>query len=84
MCVAWEGMTTSTYEKGLPRERFRYDADIRQARFFVLTDIDRIWSLGQPNVQSIFNDKNLSGWRPVFQSGTCLILAPPYRPIEGR
>ena len=77
MCVAWEGMATSTYEKGLPRERFRYDADIRQARFFVLTDIDRIWSLGQPNVQTIFNDHNLSGWRPVFQSGTCLILAPP-------
>lgn len=84
MCVVWEGMTTSTYEKGLPRERFRYDADIRQARFLVLTDIDRIWSLGQPNVQSIFNEKNLSGWRPVFQSGTCLILAPPNISVEGR
>jgi hypothetical protein len=84
MCVAWEGMTTSTYEKGLPRERFRYDADIRQARFFVLTDIDRIWTLGQPNVQSIFNEKNLSGWQPVFQSGTCVILAPPFAQIEGR
>lgn len=77
MCVAWEGLATFTYEHGLPKERFRYSADIRKAKFFVLTDIDRIWTLTQPNVNAVVNERNLSGWQPVYQSGTCLILAPP-------
>lgn len=77
MSVAWEGMTTCTYEKGLARERFRYNASIREARYFVLTDIDRIWTLGQPNVHLLFNEQTLSSWRPVFQSGSVLILARP-------
>ena len=77
MCVAWNGLSTFTYEKGLPRERFRYDADIRRARYFVLTDIDRIWTLGQPNVQTIFNETSLSKWTPVFQSGSCVIFRSP-------
>ena len=77
MSVAWEGMTTFTYEKGLPRERFRYSADVREAKYFVLTDIDRVWTLGQPNVSVLFNEQTLSAWRPVFQSGGVLILARP-------
>jgi len=77
MSVAWEGMTTFTYEKGLSRERFRYPADVREAKYFVLTDIDRIWTLGQPNVSALFNEQTLSVWRPVFQSGSVLVLARP-------
>lgn len=77
MCVAWDGLSTFTYEKGLPRDRFRYDADVRRARYFVLTDIDRIWTLGQPNVQTIFNEATLSKWTPVFQSGSCLVFRSP-------
>ncbi|NBS50039.1 MAG: hypothetical protein EBS97_05445 [Verrucomicrobia bacterium] len=77
MSVAWEGLPTFTYEHGLAKNRFRYSADIRSAKFLVLTDIDRIWTLGQPNVQAVINDRTLSGWQPVFQSGTCLVLAPP-------
>lgn len=77
MCVAWDGLPTFTYEKGLPRERFRYPADARKARYFVLTDIDRIWTLGQPNVAVLFNEQTLSGYVPVYQSGTCLILQSP-------
>jgi len=77
MSVAWEGLTTFTYEKGLSRERFRYSADAREAKYFVLTDIDRIWTLGQPNVSVLFNEQTLSAWRPVFQSGGVLVLAQP-------
>jgi len=77
MSVAWAGMTTFTYEKGLPRERFRYPADVREAKYLVLTDIDRIWTLGQPNVSALFNEQTLSVWRPVFQSGSVLVLARP-------
>jgi len=77
MSVAWEGLTTFTYEEGLSRERFRYSADAREAKYFVLTDIDRIWTLGQPNVSVLFNEQTLSAWRPVFQSGGVLVLAQP-------
>ena len=80
MCVAWDGVPTFTYEKGLPRERFRYRADARKARYFVLTDIDRIWTLGQPNVAVLFNEQTLSGWIPVYQSGGCLVLRSPTVP----
>jgi len=77
MCVAWEGLPTFTYEHGLSRDRFRYSADIRKSRYLVLTDIDRIWTLAQPNVNAVLNEQNLSGWYPVFQSGSCLVLSPP-------
>jgi hypothetical protein len=77
MSVAWEGMTTFTYEKGLLRQRFRYPAGLREAKYFVLTDIDRIWTLGQPNVSALFNEQTLSVWRPVFQNGSVLVLARP-------
>lgn len=77
MAVAWEGMTTFTYEKGLPRERFRYPAGLREAKYFVLTDIDRIWTLGQPNVSLLFNGQTLAPWRPIFQSGGVLVFARP-------
>lgn len=77
MCVAWEGLPTFTYEHGLPKERFRYSADFRKAKFFVLTDIDRIWTFAQPNVNAVVNEQNLSGWKPVYQSGSCLVMASP-------
>ena len=77
MCVAWEGLPTFTYEHGLPKDRFRYPADIDRAKFLVLTDIDRIWTLGQPNVNAVLNERTLSGWNPIYQSGSCLVLAPP-------
>jgi len=77
MSVAWEGLPTFTYEHGLSKERFRYSADIRKAKFFILTDIDRIWTLAQPNVKDVLRERNLSGWQPVYQSGSCLVLAPP-------
>jgi hypothetical protein len=77
MCVAWEGLPTFTYEHGLHKDRFRYPADIDRAKFFVLTDIDRIWTLAQPNVNAVLNERTLLGWRPIYQSGSCLVLAPP-------
>ena len=77
MSVAWEGLPTFTYEHGLSKERFRYSADIRKAKFFVLTDIDHIWTLAQPNVNAVVNERNLLGWQPVYKSGNCLVLAPP-------
>lgn len=77
MSTAWEGMTTSTYERGLPRERFRYSASLQDAKYFILTDIDRIWTLGQPNVPVFFNEKTFSSWRPVFFCGGVIILSQP-------
>lgn len=74
MCVGWDGLPTFTYEDGLPRDRFRYPADIHKAKFLVLTDIDRIWTLAQPNVNAVLNERSITGWIPAYQSGSCLVL----------
>ena len=74
MCVGWDGLPTFTYEHGLPRNHFRYPADIHKAKFLVLTDIDRIWTLAQPNVNAVLNERSISAWIPVYQSGSCLVL----------
>jgi hypothetical protein len=40
----------------------------------VLTDIDRIWTLAQPHVNAVLNERSILGWVPVYQSGSCLVL----------
>ncbi len=74
MCVGWQGMPTFTYENGISRDRFRYSADQKRAKFLVICDIDRIWTFGQLNVNQIFNDQSFLSWTPVYQNSNCLVL----------
>lgn len=74
MCVGWQGIPTFTYENGISRERFRYSADQKRAKFLVICEIDRIWTFGQPNVNQIFNDQSFLSWTPVYQNSNCLVL----------
>ena len=74
MCVGWNGLPTFTYENRISRERFRYDADLTRAKYIVISDIDRIWTLGQPNVGQLFNEQNLLLWVPIYQNSSCLVL----------
>jgi hypothetical protein len=74
MCVGWNGLPTFTYENRISRERFRYDADLTRAKYIVISDIDRIWTLGQPNVGQVFNEQNLLLWVPIYQNSSCLVL----------
>ena len=80
MCVGWQGLQTFTYENGISRERFRYDADQERAKFLVICEIDQIWTFGQLNVNQIFNEKSFFSWTPVYQNSSCLVLGRKIAP----
>ncbi|MBM3197620.1 MAG: hypothetical protein FJZ61_06555 [Chlamydiae bacterium] len=73
-CTAWEGMKTHLFENGLPRERFRYEADILDAKFVVITYIDLIWTLQQPNVRLLIEQKGVPQYRNVFNTPSGMVL----------
>ena len=74
MLTAWEGYTTFPYIHGLKKERFRFDIGIADSKYLVFTNIDRIWTMSQPNVQIVLNDGTLNNYIPVFVSGECIVL----------
>ena len=75
--TAWSGKTTFTFEKLPKRERFRYAANLADAKFLVLGDIDRRWTLGQPNVSWILEEVEKSRWPVVWQGENYIIMANP-------
>ena len=76
-CTAWEGMSTHLFENGLARNRFRYDADISKAKYFVISLIDNIWTMQQPNVRMLMELHHVSGYLAVFQTSTSIVLENP-------
>ena len=46
--TAWRGTRTFTFERPIPHERFLFPADVGQARYVVVGDIDKRWTLLQP------------------------------------
>ena len=74
MLTAWEGYTTFPYIHGLKKERFRFNIGIADSKYLVFTNIDRIWTMSQPNVQIVLNDGTLNNYIPVFVSGECIVL----------
>jgi hypothetical protein len=76
-CTAWEGMSTHLFENGLARNRFRYDADISKAKYFVISLIDNIWTMQQPNVRMLMELHHVSGYIAVFQTSTSIVLENP-------
>lgn len=75
--TAWSGRPTFTFEKLPSRERFRYAADLAQAKFLVLADIDQRWTLGQPNVHLLLEECLESGWPVAWRGKSYVILANP-------
>ena len=74
MSTAFAGYSTFVYPKGLKPERFRWNSNIEDAEYLVITDIDRIWTIGQENVDKVLNNYVIQRWQVVYQSGTCVIL----------
>jgi len=74
MSTAFAGYSTFVYPKGLKPERFRWNSNIENAEYLVITDIDRIWTIGQENVDKVLNNYVIQRWQVVYQSGTCVIL----------
>jgi len=75
--TAWSGRPTFTFEKRPESERFRYPADLHAAKFLVLGDIDRRWTLGQPNVFWIPEEMTRLRWPVVWQGENYVIVANP-------
>jgi len=67
-------MKTHLFENGLPRERFRYEANILNAKFVVITYIDLIWTLQQPNVRLLIEQKGVPQYRNVFNTPSGMVL----------
>ena len=79
----WQGFSTEYFAKGIPRERFRYPADVQSAKYAVVGDIDRVWMLGQLNVSKIVDKIGEQRWPVVWSGKYYLILENPnYRKYE--
>ena len=78
--VAWYGLPSLGYERGIAHDRFRYEASLEAARFAVVGDIDQRWEFWQTNV-SILTDRLLAeNWPAVWRGEFYLVLANPRYP----
>jgi 4-amino-4-deoxy-L-arabinose transferase-like glycosyltransferase len=75
--TAWAGRPTFTFEELPAKERFLFPADLSLAKYVVLGDIDRRWTLGQPNVGWILEKLKTESWPVTWQGENYLILANP-------
>ena len=75
--TAWSGRTTFTFEKLPDKERFLYPADIREAKYLVIADIDQRWTLAQKNVSWILDLVRSEKWKMVWQGPNYTIHENP-------
>jgi hypothetical protein len=75
--VTWYGIPTQGYENGNKRERFRFDASLENCRFAVIGDIDRRWTVNEPNIKPLFDRMERENWPVVWQGEFYTILSNP-------
>ncbi len=75
--TAWRKTPTFTFERPVLRERFLFPADVDQARYVVVGDIDQRWTFAQPGVASIANQLVEERWPIVWQGRFYLIVENP-------
>jgi hypothetical protein len=75
----WQGFPTEYFPEGIPRERFRYPADVQAAKYAVIGDIDRVWMLGQLNVENVVAIITGERWPVVWSGKYYLIVENPSR-----
>lgn len=75
---AWSGRPAGDYFPTPPsRERFRWNADIQSAKYFVLTDLDFRWALAQGEAMKAVEQAGVPGWPVVFSCGTTQVFENP-------
>jgi hypothetical protein len=79
----WQGYPTQYFAIGISRERFRYPADLKSAKYVVVGDIDKVWTLAQPNVKELIETIVGENWPIVWSGRYYLILANPKLAING-
>lgn len=73
----WRGVPTVYFAGGLGRDRFRYSADIKSAKYVVIGDIDQVWTLGQENIVETLKLADIEKWPIVWQGRYYLIVENP-------
>lgn len=73
----WQEVPTEYFPEGISRKRFRYPADLKDAKYVVLGDIDQIYMLRLPNVMQDILRANLEKWPIAWSGETYTILANP-------
>lgn len=74
--VTWYGLPT--YGATVPRERFRFNASLENAKFAVLGDIDKRWAVfAEPGAAVIIKKLQDQQWLVVWEGPNYTILANP-------
>jgi hypothetical protein len=76
--AAWAGYPAGDYFPVPPEHsRFRYSAGLKQAKFFVITELDENWAFAQGQVMTFLQASNVKTWPLIFQAGSIKVLANP-------
>jgi hypothetical protein len=75
--TTWEGYSTWPFKKPLRKDQFRFAPDVSTARFAVIADIDRRWTLAQPNVEKIIRILDTEKWPIVWSGENYLVFENP-------
>lgn len=80
--AAWAGYPAGDYFPTPPdHARFRYPADLKQAKFFAITELDERWAFAQGQVMTFLQGSGVQTWPLIFQTGCIKVLAnPDWRP----
>jgi hypothetical protein len=80
--AAWAGYPAGDYFPTPPdHSRFRYPADLKQAKFFAVTELDERWAFAQGQVMTFLHASGVQTWPLVFQAGSIKVLSnPDWRP----
>jgi hypothetical protein len=76
--AAWAGYPAGDYFPTPPAHaRFRYAADLNQAKFFAITELDEHWAFAQGQVLLFLRSSGVEKWPLVYQAGPIKVLANP-------
>jgi len=81
--TAWQGKRTFTFDVPVSREKFLFPAEIAQARYVVIGDIEVRWTLAQENVLAVSEEISTEQWPIVWQEKNYLIVENPRRAGSG-
>ena len=78
MAAAWQGYPAGDYFPSPPsKARFAYSADLESACYFVITELDEIWTFHQGQTKLFLVSSSLNKWPLVFQAGKVKVFKNP-------
>lgn len=82
--ATWAGYSTWPFKIPLRKDQFRYEPNLRAARYAVVADIDQRWTFHQPNVSEVISIFQSEKWRVVWSGDHYHIFENPqlYNPYS--